>query len=87
MKYWDKIEIKRLMIMAFSFIAMSIFLVEWSCADPVQLCQPGRNGYLKQDSLFKDRVNIYDEKGQRKGFMKKDSLDKEKTTAISGFPN
>ena len=70
---------KRSGIIVSSFIALLILLVEWSWADPVELCQSQRKGYLKQDSLIKGRTNIYDEKGQRKGYLKKDSLDNDKT--------
>jgi hypothetical protein len=47
---------------------------EWSQAELVQLCQGRSKGYLKQDSLLKDRTNIYDEKGHRKGYLKEDNL-------------
>ena len=66
-------------VIAVSCIATLILPAEWSWAESVQLCQSQRKGYLKKDSLIKDRTNIYDEKGQRKGYLKKDSLDKDKT--------
>jgi len=69
---------KRTGIIVFLLMLLLIFLVEWSWADPVQLCQSHRKGYLKQDSLTKDRMNVYDDRGQRKGYLKKDSLDKNK---------
>ncbi|MCB2168568.1 MAG: hypothetical protein KQI78_12975 [Deltaproteobacteria bacterium] len=38
-----------------------------------------RSGYLKQDSLFKDRVNINDKDGRRKGYLKPDAIDDDRT--------
>jgi hypothetical protein len=74
---------KRKVGTALSCIATLILLVEWSWAGPVDLCQSQRKGYLKQDSLIKDRTNIYEEKGNQKGYLKPDSLVNERTNVYS----
>ena len=33
-----------------------------------------KKGYLKQDYLFKDRINIFDKRGRKKGYMQKDPV-------------
>ena len=37
-----------------------------------------KEGYLKQDPIFKDRTIIYDKNGDRKGYLRRDSLMKER---------
>jgi hypothetical protein len=56
-------------ICTFSFFVFLICPAEWAQAELLQLCQGRSKGYLKQDSLLKDRANIYDEKGQRKALL------------------
>jgi hypothetical protein len=35
-------------------------------------------GYLQQDRIFKDRTNIYDQKGHKAGYLEEDSVYKDR---------
>ena len=57
-----------------------IFLVSStpSFSDSDKPKKPGRDGYLKRDSLDEDRISIYDRGGSSKGYLKGDSIFKDR---------
>ena len=67
---------RALIIFSAIFIFLASSTPSFSGGD--KLRRPGRDGYLKRDSLDEDRINIYDRGGSSKGYLKGDNIFKDR---------
>ena len=60
------------------FLGLFTMQLQQALADPDNL-----EGYLEQDVLQSDRINIYSKDGRRNGYLKSDTLSNQKTNIFN----
>jgi hypothetical protein len=69
LSHWKDIEMKKLVLLVLGLLIFVSHIQSWADSG-----RSTHSGYLQQDVLFKNRTNIYDQRGRKKGYVEQDVL-------------